>query len=204
MKHKENKKKQSPLQLSELTNKQILHLFADESDNKTFQFRGIPLFFCTDGIFIYASVSLDEDGDLEDDLFYHHEFYNELLSACGAVMLGNLLLALKKIEGLLGRELYMGESVLDADISIRSLELEWEKGKVMKIDVRAVKIAYVTGRIPKSIIDEMTELDATMYDDNGGGQYSLTTLRNRFDEDSEEYRELDGLLDNGYNYLEYS
>ncbi len=74
----------------------------------------------------------------------------------------------------------------------------------MSITVKEIKVAYITGSISESLMDEMTEMDAPMYNDNGGGQYPINTLKNRFDEDSDEYRDLEELESLGYSYIEYS
>jgi len=74
----------------------------------------------------------------------------------------------------------------------------------MVIDVKEIRVAYVTGKLPKTIMQMMTDVDASMYNDDGGGQYELEALRDRFYEDDEEWRVLDELMVEGYDYVEYS
>ncbi len=72
------------------------------------------------------------------------------------------------------------------------------------IEVKEVKVAYVVGGVSSEIVDEMTDIEATMYNNDGGGQYSLETLRDRFDDECDEFADLDSLIKQGYNYIEYS
>lgn len=74
----------------------------------------------------------------------------------------------------------------------------------MKLEVAEVLIAYVKSVLPDNVIEVMTEMNATMYNDDGGGQYELEALRDRFDEDSDEYKAFDNLINEGYDYLEHS
>ena len=73
-----------------------------------------------------------------------------------------------------------------------------------ELDVKEVRIAYVSGGLPESITEELAEMNATMYDDEGGGQYCLENVVERFDGDSDEYKVLNKLIEDGYDYLEYS
>jgi len=72
------------------------------------------------------------------------------------------------------------------------------------IEVKEVRVAYIKGKISESLKDELCSEDATMYNNEGGGQYELVSLQKRFDEESNEYIALGRLIDEGYDYLEYS
>ena len=72
-----------------------------------------------------------------------------------------------------------------------------------QLNVAEVRIAYAKS-LPESILEEIIEMNATMYDDDGGGQYELEALRDRFDENSEEYTALNSLINENYDYLEHS
>jgi len=72
----------------------------------------------------------------------------------------------------------------------------------MKIEVTEFKVAYVKGGVPETIKNKMINMNASMYNDDGNGQYQLDTLRDKFDEDSEEYRCLNDLVKDGFDYIE--
>jgi len=72
----------------------------------------------------------------------------------------------------------------------------------MKIEVTEFKVAYVKAGVPEKIKNEIMDMNASMYNDDGNGQYPLDTLRDKFDEDSEEYSCLNDLVNDGFDYIE--
>lgn len=73
----------------------------------------------------------------------------------------------------------------------------------MKIKVEEIRVASVRSELPTSIVEELIEMEAKMYDNEGFGQYSLSSLVDKFDEDTEEHKALNSLIEQGYDYLEY-
>ena len=74
---------------------------------------------------------------------------------------------------------------------------------LVKLEAKEVRVAYCQN-LPKAIVDELVDIEAVMCDNNGGGQYKLENLRDRFDEESDEYMALNELIEQNYDYLEYS
>lgn len=67
-----------------------------------------------------------------------------------------------------------------------------------------IKIAAISGILNPNIVDKLNITNAIMYNQRKGkGQYSIPVLKRNFNENSEEYKELDELHKKGYIYFEY-
>lgn len=73
-----------------------------------------------------------------------------------------------------------------------------------KIEFKEITIAYITSSIPETIHQEMLEMEAVMYNNEGGAIYNLRELSSRFDPDSDEFKMLNSILSKEIEYIEYS
>lgn len=72
----------------------------------------------------------------------------------------------------------------------------------MEIKYTTFNVAYLKGILPSSILNVIVQMSPNMYNDDGNGQYELEELRDKFDNQSEEYDALNNLVSNGIDYIE--
>lgn len=72
----------------------------------------------------------------------------------------------------------------------------------MSILVEEIKVAYAKNGVSNKIMKVLNSKKASMYDDEGHGQYCLEDLIENFNEESQAYNDLSELISLGYSYIE--